>query len=283
MGTSVNSDKNWTIMPKKRSNYDLDDANVSLKQRKKQLRTDITILVLIILIILLLFLILFKRIEYLRSNEDYFIQSNETIIPNNIFDFIFGDNKDNSKDDKGKRSSIVKNNNISTTEGSEESHEEEQGHETHEDDDDDDDDADEYIILSNRDSTHTENMPFNELIVPGDSDTKKYAVEVKHKEAVKVYFSLDSVTPTNDPVLDIIKLDISVNGSNKYSGTLRNYINNHTEYNINSTLSTNTVEYVIKMYIDSSVTDNYSNNTDGNYQGKNVNFSLKWWIENEND
>lgn len=282
MGTSVNSDKNWTIMPKKRSDYDL-NTNETLKQRKKQLQVDIIILVLIILITFFLSTIAYRSIKGMFNNESFFLQTYEKIISNNVFDSLFDDKKDDLKDeDKGKTSSKVGSSDSTNIEDSEESGQSQEEHHSQEEHE-EDVDTDEYFVLSSRDTTHTENMPFDELLVPGDFDTKKYAVEVKHKEAVKVYFSLDNVTPSNDPVLNIIKIDVSVNGNNKYSGTLNNFINNHVEYSINSAQSTDTVEYVVKMSIDSNVTDNYSNNADGNYQGKNVNFSLKWWVENEND
>lgn len=237
-------------------NLDKEDLDELLKLKKKQLRIDVTILVLIVLIIILLLFILFRKCTCNCNCCELNESCTTQIVPDNIIE-----TESNEKVDEREGTERIK--------------------------------ADE-IKLSERDTSHRENQPFDVLFAPGDSETKKYAVEVTHKDKIDLFFSLDDIEiydanseqvdiseilDEDDSVLDIIDLKVVVDGNKMYDDTLKEFVNNKLTYTLNTIDSSDIVEYSITNSISPSISDNYSNNSDGNYQNMLVNFSLKWWIE----
>jgi hypothetical protein len=126
----------------------------------------------------------------------------------------------------------------------------------------------------------SDNIPYDvDNMYPGDglndnSYTNYYNIKVNYHSNVTVHFKAN-IKDGYDVLAEVLKVEVKINNESKYDGLMKDMPSSIT-YDLSSNSSTSTtINYVINVYLDTSV---------GNkYQNKELKADFKWWIpETEN-
>lgn len=137
------------------------------------------------------------------------------------------------------------------------------------------------IVLSDKDLGPEEVRAFlfpetKGIAVPGISQVNNYLVEVNCSADADLKLALESFSGSDD-ILDVLYAKISVNEEQIFDNTFRKLKDNFAHFPVEKN-AVNSLTYEVNVYIPPEVEDNFSIDGDGDYQGKSVNFTLKWWI-----
>jgi len=111
---------------------------------------------------------------------------------------------------------------------------------------------------------------------PGDSQTGTYTVQVSHKGKITVHFGT-FIRDGGEKLAEVLKCTVKIKGADKelYDGLMRD-MPQKLDYTIDSSRAKTTkITYLITVYLDTSVGNDYMN--------KNLVADFRWWVDDEDD
>ena len=122
-------------------------------------------------------------------------------------------------------------------------------------------------LFKNKES---DNEPFSVYnMFPGDTYTNYYNVKVNYHSNVTVHFKAN-IKDGYDVLAEVLKVEIKINNESKYNGLMKD-MPSSIEYNLSTSTSTlSELNYEIKVYLDTSVNNDYQNSS--------LKANFNWWI-----
>ncbi len=131
-------------------------------------------------------------------------------------------------------------------------------------------------VLSLYKNKETDNAKFRfEDKLPGDEETKDYCVQVSYDGTITVHFKVDKIScnSVEHPLSDVLWCEVSIDGKSVRSGLLKDI--KDIPYTITGVKKTQDIDYKIKVWLDTSVGNDY--------QAKKLTADFVWWVELEDD